>query len=118
MRETANRMAFERIIGAAFLHPDKGVYSLLAPARHGQVSRLVDACYPDQKHANLECEQEFVTDRARFVTRGEAWKLVAHEMSASPYPVLVHYPALENFGTAENPMPNDRGRDLFSEDIW
>jgi hypothetical protein len=111
-------MAFERVIGAAYRHHDKGVYSLLAPARHGQVSRLVDACYPEESYANLDCEQGFVTDRARFVTREEAWKLVAHEMAASPDVVLTHYPALENFGTAENPMPNNRGRDLFSEDIW
>jgi hypothetical protein len=112
-------VAFERVIGAAYLHSDKGVYSLPAPARHGQVSRLVDACYPDSEYnANLDCEQGFVTDRARYVTREEAWKLVAEEMAASPDQKLAHYPALENFGTDEKPMPNNRGRDLFSEDVW
>ncbi|MCS4088694.1 hypothetical protein [Rhizobium sp. BK176] len=111
-------MAFERIIGAAFLHPDKGVYSLLAPARHGQVGRLVDPCYPDQPHANLDCDQGFVTDRARYVSREEAWKLVAEEMAAFPGQKLAHYPALENFGTDEHPMPNNRGSELFSEDVW
>lgn len=110
-------MQFERIIGVAARHPDKGVYSLLAPARHGQVLRLVDACYPDQPHANIECEQGFVTDRARFVTREEAWELVANEM-AGPSASLAHYPRLENFGTSRYPKPNDRGEELYSEDVW
>nr|WP_250808581.1 hypothetical protein [Neorhizobium tomejilense] len=108
---------FERIIGAAAMHSDKGVYSLHAPARHGQVNRLVDACYPDQPGANLLCTQGFVTDRARFVTRPEAFELVALEMKHSGSQ-LPHYPILENFGTAENPKPNDRSADLFSEDLW
>jgi hypothetical protein len=112
-------LTYERIIGAAFRHPDKGVYALAAPARHGQVSRLVDACYPEIEHANLDCEQGFVTDKARFVTREEAWNLVALEMRASDtFTTLDHYPRLENFGTALDPMPNNRGRQLFSEDVW
>ncbi|MCV9964390.1 hypothetical protein OIU34_21105 [Pararhizobium sp. BT-229] len=111
-------MPFERIIGAAFLHPDKGVYSLPAPARHGQVSRLVDACYPETKHANIDCEQGFVTDRARFVSREEAWELVALEMANTPHNPLRHYPRLENYGGPSVPKPNDRGTELFSEDLW
>jgi hypothetical protein len=110
-------MAYERIIGAAFRHPDKGVYSLSAPARHGQVGRLVDGCYPETVNANLDCEQGFVTDRARYVTREEAWLLVAVEMAGTTEPLL-HYPRLENFGTSATPMPNNRGKDLFSEDLW
>ncbi|MBY3155293.1 hypothetical protein HFO56_23505 [Rhizobium laguerreae] len=113
-----SNMVFERVIGAAFRHPDKGVYSLPAPARHGQVGRLVDACYPDQTHANLDCEQGFVTDHARFVTREEAWHIVVREMASPGRAALVHYPELVNFGTDKDPKPNDRGRDLFSEDLW
>jgi hypothetical protein len=111
-------MKFERIVGAAYKHLDQGVYSLPAPARHGQVSRLVDACYPELEHANLECEQGFVTNRARFVTREEAWELVALEMKNTPHKALIHYPRLENFGGPTVPKPNNRGDELFSEDLW
>jgi hypothetical protein len=108
---------FERIIGAAARHTDHGVYSLPAPARHGQVNRLVDACYPDEKHANLSCVQGFVTNWARFVTRTEAFDLVVEEMRLAPRNQQ-HYPALENFGTDADPRPNNRGRELYSEDLW
>lgn len=89
----------ERIIGVAAKHPDGGVYSLLAPARHGQVLRLVEACYaqddPDAAHI---VEQGFVTDQFRFVGREEARKIADAAGQ-----------------TSERDM---KARELFSEDLW
>lgn len=89
----------ERIIGVACKQPDGGVYSLLAPARHGQVLRLVEACYaqddPDAAHKG---QQGFVTDKFRFVDRIEA-RLIAN--------------------AAGQTSERDRKlNELFSEDLW
>lgn len=92
----------ERIIGVAAKHPDGGVYSLLAPARHGQIIRLVEACYPEHRvnpiAGNLGCTQGFVTDRFRFVDRIEARKIA---------------------DDAGQTSARDRHMsELFSEDLW
>lgn len=92
----------ERIIGVAAKHPDGGIYSLLAPARHGQILRLVDACYPEHvshpMQGNLGCEQGFVTDSFRFVDRIEA-RAIADAAGQTSERDL-HLP------------------ELFSEDLW
>jgi hypothetical protein len=88
----------ERIIGVAAKHPDQGVYSLLAPARHGQILRLVAACYPDDENAAHRCIQGFVTDKFRFVDREDA-RVIAD--------------------AAGQTSDCDRKlRQLFSEDLW
>ncbi|QIG73425.1 hypothetical protein EVC03_117 [Rhizobium phage RHph_Y5A] len=114
--------AHERIIGVAFRHSDQGVYSLPAPARHGQVLRLVAACYPDQPHAAHDGVQGFVTDRARFVTREQAREIVVWEMRRTTAARLEHYPALKNHlhGLAPSfePEPSSHRLQIFSEDLW
>lgn len=93
-----SEIAIEKIIGVAAKHPDGGVYSLLAPARHGQILRLVYACYPDEEHANLRCVQGFVTDKFRFVNR-----TVARQIADA----------------AGQTSARDKKRsELFSEDLW
>ncbi|MNL53203.1 hypothetical protein D3C87_1764330 [compost metagenome] len=52
------------------------------------------------------------------MSREEAWELVALEMANTPLKALRHYPRLENFGGPSVPKPNDRGTQLFSEDLW
>lgn len=121
----------ERIIGVAARHPDQGVYSLLAPARHGQILRLVSACYPDDPDAAHKVEQGFITNRCRFVTREEARELARVFMVKCMTPshdgeVRVHmgsvnsvYPRMKNHG-ADNydPQPSHHPTQLFSEDLW
>lgn len=116
-------MTHERIIGVAFRHEDKGVYSLPAPARHGQVLRLVAACYPDDPDAAHKGEQGFVTDRARFVTREEARDIVAWEMRRTTSVRLEHYPGLKDHSLTSNgrfftPQPSKHETQIFSEDLW
>ncbi|PDT15855.1 hypothetical protein CO670_15270 [Rhizobium sp. J15] len=88
----------ERIIGVAAKHPDGGVYSLLAPARHGQILRLVIAAYPDDPNAAHKCIQGFVTDGFRFVGREEA-RNIADAAGQSSH--------------RDKKLP-----ELFSEDLW
>ena len=89
----------ERIIGVACKHPDGGVYYLLAPARHGQVLRLVEACYRfDDADAAHKVEQGFVTDAFRFVGREEARKIAT---------------AAGQTSSRDKNLPH-----LFSEDLW
>ncbi|QIG67914.1 hypothetical protein EVB53_112 [Rhizobium phage RHph_Y60] len=109
--------SYERIIGVAFRHEDKGVYSLLAPARHGQVLRLVIGCYPDDRDAAHKGEQGFITDRARFVTREEAREIVAWEMQRTTAVKLEHYPRLMNH-SSHGFEPSHHATQIFSEDLW
>lgn len=88
----------ERIVGVAAKHPDGGVYSLLAPARHGQILRLVAACYPDDEDAPHRCIQGFITDGFRFVDRIEA-RAIADAAGQ----------------TSDRDMKH---KELFSEDLW
>lgn len=89
----------EKIIAAACRHPDGGVYSLPAPARHGQVLRLVEACYHfDDSQAAHKVEQGFVTDHFRFVNRVEARDLADKTGQTSP---------------RDKKLP-----ELYSEDLW
>jgi hypothetical protein len=110
----------ERIIGVAVRHPDQGVYSLLAPARHGQILRLVSACYPDDPDAAHKVEQGFITDHCRFLTREEARELVRYDMGYMPVLDIDmrHYPRIRNHGTPEAPQPSHHPTQLFSEDLW
>ena len=92
-------MSSERIIGVACKHPDGGVYSLMAPARHGQVLRLVDACYRwDDADAVHKVEQGFITDGFRFVNRIEARRIATAAGQSS---------------ARDKNLP-----ELFSEDLW
>jgi hypothetical protein len=88
----------ERIIGVAAKHPDGNVYSLLAPARHGQILRLIIAAYPDNRDAPHTCIQGFVTDGFRFVDRKEA-RTIADAAGQSSH-------------------RDKKQSDLFSEDLW
>jgi hypothetical protein len=107
-------MTHERIIGVA-VRLNGEVYGLPAPARHGQVLRLIGACMPDDPDAPHKAEQGFITDRARFVTREEARHVVQWEMARTTAPRLVHYPRLKDHGRWE---PSHHATQLFSEDLW
>lgn len=87
----------DRIIGVAAKHPDGNVYSLLAPARHGAILRLVAACYPEDQDATHKVEQGFVTSSGSFVSRTTA-KVIALQ--------------------AEQIIGFRSTRELFSEDVW
>lgn len=89
----------ERIIGVACKHPDGGVYSLMAPARHGQVLRMVEACYRwDDANAAHKVEQGFITDAARYVNRIEARKIAT--------------------AAGQSSERDKHLNELFSEDLW
>lgn len=109
-------MSYERIVGVAVRHRGE-VYGLPAPARHGQVLRLIAACMPDDPNAPIVCEQGFITDRSRFVTREQARKIVAWEIQRTTSPKLSHYPRMsdEAFDTQ---MPSKHPTQIFSEDLW
>lgn len=86
----------ERIVAAAIRHEGQ-TYSLLPPARHGEVLRLVMAIHQPSV-VGLPDDQGFVTSYNRFVGRKEG-KLIARDAgqllpTASP------------------------STDLFSEDLW
>lgn len=89
----------ERIIAAACKHPDGSIYSLLPPARHGQVLRLVEACYAqDDPEAAHKCQQGFVTSENRFVDR-----ILARSIAV----------------LADQSSTRDQHFDeLYSEDLW
>lgn len=88
----------ERIVAAAMMAEDRGVYSMPPPARHGQVGRLVDACYPDEPGMQLRSWQGFVTSHGRFVDRRKA-RIIANKASQ----------------TSARDM---HSVELFSEDLW
>lgn len=115
-------MSYERIIGVAVRHRGE-VYGLPAPARHGQVLRLIAACMPDDPDAAILCEQGFITNYCTFVTREEARKIVAHEMKRTTSPRLDHYPRLTDHtkpGIVRMfpPQPSAHPTQIFSEDLW
>lgn len=70
-----------------------------APARHGQVLRLVEACYGrDDASAVHKVEKGFLTDAFRFVSRTEGRKIATEAGQSSD---------------RDKKLP-----ELFSEDLW
>lgn len=62
----------ERIVRAAVLHPDGGVYSVPVPGRHHDVIRVMGARFRDhEKH----CVFGFLTNTGRFVDREEGHRI-------------------------------------------
>jgi hypothetical protein len=108
------------IIGVA-VRLEGEVYSLLAPARHGQVLRLIAACYPDDPNAALKCEQGFVSDDKRFLTREEAREDVKRQMNLFGVGLRATYPRLKNHGAMpgrKSYEPSRHPTEIFSEDLW
>ncbi|MBS3648889.1 hypothetical protein KEU06_09745 [Pseudaminobacter sp. 19-2017] len=96
-----NKNEEECIVAAAVrLERDNCTYSLLPPARHGEVIRLVNSLYQkgNPEFVILPEEQGFVTSHGRFVGRREARAIasLAGQTSSRDYNMT----------------------DLFSEDLW
>jgi hypothetical protein len=95
-RETNSRYKQELIIGAAIKHPSEVVYVALAPGRHHHVMAFMDE-HGKAGIENTGC-QGFLTNRGRFIKRGEALMLARQSKQ-----IIHKHPSF---------------RELYSEDMW
>ena len=97
MMKKNGRIELEEILGAAIWHEAMGVYWLPKPFRHAHVMAVMAVDGYGMKYQEAE---GFWTNRDRFVTRLEAFKI-----------------ASKNGQFKRRPGGYD-GLELFSEDLW